>query len=167
MRSLDWKAQEPEVTINWAEGTLATVLGQRRGARRASRVLEAGEAWRLTGSRASVAQRRTRCPFRQRPCERRASGPPRTLSDDVRREGGFKLSHADSVGRCQVESGYRVGLQAGGHRFDPGTLHLRLDAASRLRNWRRRTWCRGGAEPAATDSGRRSALRSRRRDRTV
>jgi hypothetical protein len=25
-----------------------------------------------------------------------------------------------------VGSGYRVGLQAGGHRFDPGTLHVKL-----------------------------------------
>jgi hypothetical protein len=45
------------------------------------------------------------------------------VSSHVRRERRFRLSHADSVGRCQVGSGYRVGLQAGGHRFDPGTLH--------------------------------------------
>jgi hypothetical protein len=47
----------------------------------------------------------------------------RTVSGEVRREGRFRLSHADSVGRCQVGSGYRVGLQAGGRGFDPGTLH--------------------------------------------
>jgi hypothetical protein len=49
----------------------------------------------------------------------------RTVSGDVRQDTRIWLSHADSVGRCQVGSGYRVGLQAGGHRFDPGTLHLR------------------------------------------
>jgi hypothetical protein len=48
-----------------------------------------------------------------------------TLSDGVRQEGRFRLSHADSVGRCRLRSGYRLGLQAGGHRFDPGTLHKR------------------------------------------
>src|SRR5262249_8373087 len=49
----------------------------------------------------------------------------RTVSDEVRREGRVWLSHADSVGRCQVGSGYRVGLQVGGRGFESRTLHLR------------------------------------------
>jgi len=52
----------------------------------------------------------------------------RTVSGDVRRERQFRFSHAVSVGRCHVGSGNRMGLQAGGHRFDPGTLHLRETA---------------------------------------
>src|SRR6266536_1415418 len=49
----------------------------------------------------------------------------RTLSGDVRREGRVWLSHADSVGRCQVGSGYRMGLQVGGRGFESRTLHLK------------------------------------------
>lgn len=47
----------------------------------------------------------------------------RTVSDDVRQKGRIRLSHAGFVRRRQAGSGYRMGLQAGGHRFDPGTLH--------------------------------------------
>ena len=38
--------------------------------------------------------------------------------------GPLRLTHAHFVRRCRVGSGYRTGLQAGGHRFDPGALHL-------------------------------------------
>jgi hypothetical protein len=48
----------------------------------------------------------------------------RTVSGDVRRDGRIALSHADSVGRCQVGSGYRAGLQVGGRGFESRTLHL-------------------------------------------
>jgi hypothetical protein len=48
----------------------------------------------------------------------------RTVSGDVRRDSRIWLSHPDSVGPSQMTSGNRTGLQAGGHRFDPGTLHL-------------------------------------------
>jgi hypothetical protein len=47
----------------------------------------------------------------------------RTVSDRVRRIHGFRLNHAASVGRGQAACVVRMGLQAGGHRFDPGTLH--------------------------------------------
>jgi hypothetical protein len=61
-------------------------------------------------------------------CERRRP----TVSCRVRQEGRFRLNHADSVRRCQVGSGNRLGLQAGGHRFDPGTLHHVVISARRL-----------------------------------
>ena len=48
----------------------------------------------------------------------------RTVSGDVRRDSRIWLSHADSVGRCQLGSGYRVGLQVGGRGFESRTLHL-------------------------------------------
>jgi hypothetical protein len=53
----------------------------------------------------------------------RADRRPAVLGD-VRRERRFSLSHAGSVGRCQVGSGYRVGLQVGGRGFESRTLHL-------------------------------------------
>jgi hypothetical protein len=64
------------------------------------------------GSIASVAHNKDHeygCPFRQRRCERSAS----------------KLQ-SKGVRRCSTRgrSAYRTGLQAGGHRFDPGTLDL-------------------------------------------
>jgi hypothetical protein len=47
-------------------------------------------------------------------CERTAVQP---VSCRVRQEGRLRLNHADSVRRCQVGSGNRLGLRAGGHRF--------------------------------------------------
>jgi hypothetical protein len=47
-----------------------------------------------------------------------------TVSGDVRRKRQFRLSHAVSVGPCQVWSGYRLGLQAGGGGFESRTLHV-------------------------------------------
>ena len=78
-----------------------------------------------------------RCMAAQRDVARSGSGGAsgvraercRTQSGDVGRDQPKRLIHAVSVGRSQVRSGYRTGLQAGGHRFDPGTLHLR-EAAS-------------------------------------
>jgi hypothetical protein len=83
----------------------------------------------------------------------------RTVSGDVRRDGGFWLSHADSVGRRRAGSGYRMGLEAGGHRFDPGTLHRKreaiarfaLDPTSSIRN-----------VPPSVDLARRATLRTSR-----
>jgi hypothetical protein len=56
-----------------------------------------------------------------------------TGSGDVGQERRFRLSHADSVGPRQAESGNQSGLQAGGHRFDPGTLHRRTKPNPGLR----------------------------------
>jgi hypothetical protein len=49
----------------------------------------------------------------------------RMASGDVRDTARFRLSHADSVGRCRAGSGYRMGLQVGGRGFESRTLHLR------------------------------------------
>jgi hypothetical protein len=48
----------------------------------------------------------------------------RTVSSDLRREERIWLNRAGLVGRGRVVSGVLMDLQAGGHRFDPGTLHL-------------------------------------------
>jgi hypothetical protein len=55
----------------------------------------------------------------------------RTVSGGVRREGRFWLKRAGSVGRCQVGSGYRVGLQVGGRGFESRTLHLKKEPICR------------------------------------
>jgi hypothetical protein len=47
----------------------------------------------------------------------------RTVSSGVRREQRTWLNHADLVGPGRVVSAVLMALQAGGHRFDPGTLH--------------------------------------------
>jgi hypothetical protein len=79
------------------------------------------------------------------------------VSGRVRRDGRFRLSHADSAGRCQVGSSYRLGLQAGGHRFDPGTLHKSLANRNLLLSH----WAK--SRPDCTRSARAEAGRTRRK----
>ena len=62
----------------------------------------------------------------------------RTVSGDVRRDSRIWLSYADSVGLCQVGSGYRLGLQVGGRGFESRTLQHR---------WRSDPLPRGASTP--------------------
>jgi hypothetical protein len=67
---------------------------------------------------------RVRCQLRHQLCERDASGPS---SNGVESRAARTPISAQSCRFCRSASGggsgYRLGLQAGGHRFDPGTLH--------------------------------------------
>jgi hypothetical protein len=72
-------------------------------------------------------------------------------SGDVRRKARIRLSHAHSVDPCQVGSGNRMGLQAGGHRFDPGTLHHKK--VPFLQRFRRCAGIRIGNRPTRGASG--------------
>jgi hypothetical protein len=78
---------------------------------------------RATRALPPTAMPEVRCLFRRRRCERGASEVLSNGSSVVRREGRAWLSHAVLVGSGQVVSGLLMALQAGGHRFDPGTLH--------------------------------------------
>ena len=95
------------------------VASRRRVARRRSR-RNVTRSQRLAWQ--SHPDEHGRCLLSQRPCKRGASGPLSNGVEPCPVNRSFRLKHADPVGPRQAESGYRLGLQAGGRRFDPGTL---------------------------------------------
>jgi hypothetical protein len=108
-------------------------LRQRSGSPAPPRDTPAHRAIRLNNSWASTADGPTLSPPRGADCVADLGGSGasavradrrRTVSDDVRRDGRFRLSQADFVGLGQVGSSYRVGLQVGGRGFESRTLHL-------------------------------------------
>jgi hypothetical protein len=87
-----------------------------------------------------------------------------TGSGDVGQKMRIRLSHADSVDRCQVGSGNRLGLQVGGRGFESRTLHTRFAAAfSRRCQCRQRRCERGASGPVdccqASSVEKRSSVR--------
>ena len=113
-----FSVSDPRTSSRW----LVTSPGREKSTR-----LVHGELGRCRQQRLSGPKRKTMSANVARLGSARASAVRadrcRTVSGDGRRDGRIWLSHADFVGRCEVGSGYRLGLQAGGHRFDPGTLH--------------------------------------------